>query len=280
MIDCEQTRRARTDGNRGELGVRESRGFTLAELLIVVAIIGVLVAIAIPVFSASLASAQEATCLANRTSLYHEATASFLTGEYDSVEKAVTEIYAQKKSVYTCPLNGTFYYDETDKEVKCREHSGRKLFTSAVKLDVAQDMLEVFESFFGTLTEVPSSVIEAKSTNPYISLPNMANDNRLVTYNGEKMTVIAALQKEFGFSDDMREYILNTDNKGISSAKLYLNTDQKTVCGMVYKEGSNWIFVTEAGTYSVPNSTASSPSAQWDFLQDPEKLALSGTKVE
>lgn len=52
--------------------MRKRKGFTLAELLIVVAIIGVLVAIAIPVFTSSLEKAREGVCLSNRTSLYHE----------------------------------------------------------------------------------------------------------------------------------------------------------------------------------------------------------------
>ncbi len=45
-------------------------GFTLAELLIVVAIIAVLTAIAIPVFSSQLEKAREATDLANVRSAY------------------------------------------------------------------------------------------------------------------------------------------------------------------------------------------------------------------
>ena len=48
------------------------KGFTLAELLIVVAIIAVLVAIAIPVFSSQLEKAREATDLANIRSAYAE----------------------------------------------------------------------------------------------------------------------------------------------------------------------------------------------------------------
>lgn len=50
-------------------GGRE-RGFTMAELLIVVAIIAVLVAIAIPVFSAQLEKSREAVDLANVRSAY------------------------------------------------------------------------------------------------------------------------------------------------------------------------------------------------------------------
>ena len=49
---------------------KNNKGFTLAELLIVVAIIAVLVAIAIPVFTAQLEKSREATDLANVRSAY------------------------------------------------------------------------------------------------------------------------------------------------------------------------------------------------------------------
>lgn len=50
--------------------MNENDGFTLAELLIVVAIIGVLVAISIPIFSSQLEKSREATDLANVRSAY------------------------------------------------------------------------------------------------------------------------------------------------------------------------------------------------------------------
>ena len=46
------------------------KGFTLAELLIVVAIIAILVAVSIPIFSSQLTKAKEATNEANARSLY------------------------------------------------------------------------------------------------------------------------------------------------------------------------------------------------------------------
>lgn len=62
------------------------KGFTLAELLIVVAIIGVLVAIAVPVFNTQLDNARQATDKANIRSAVAEVTASYLTnGGTDTV---------------------------------------------------------------------------------------------------------------------------------------------------------------------------------------------------
>ena len=58
---------------------KNNRGFTLAELLIVVAIIAVLVAIAIPVFTSQLEKAREATDASNIRAAYAEIAASAIT---------------------------------------------------------------------------------------------------------------------------------------------------------------------------------------------------------
>ena len=59
---------------------RNNKGFTLAELLIVVAIIAVLVAIAIPVFTSQLEKSRDAVSISNIRAAYAEAQAAFLTG--------------------------------------------------------------------------------------------------------------------------------------------------------------------------------------------------------
>ena len=55
------------------------KGFTLAELLIVVAIIAVLVAISIPIFTSQLEKSREAVDMANLRSAYAECAAEVLT---------------------------------------------------------------------------------------------------------------------------------------------------------------------------------------------------------
>ena len=60
---------------------KNNKGFTLAELLIVVAIIAVLVAIAIPVFTSQLEKSRDAASIANIRSAYAEAQVCLLAGE-------------------------------------------------------------------------------------------------------------------------------------------------------------------------------------------------------
>lgn len=76
--------------------LKNNKGFTLAELLIVIAIIAALVAIMIPTFSGQIEKAREAADLANLRAAYSEASICFLNGEnngnatIDSTKKVVT----------------------------------------------------------------------------------------------------------------------------------------------------------------------------------------------
>ena len=65
--------------------VRENKkGFTLAELLVVVAIVGILVAISIPVFTAQLSKARKATNQANLRAAKAAAVAQYMADEMDT----------------------------------------------------------------------------------------------------------------------------------------------------------------------------------------------------
>ncbi|WP_108775625.1 type II secretion system protein [Lactimicrobium massiliense] len=73
---------------------RKKKGFTLAELLIVVAIIAVLVAISIPIFSAQLEKSRDAVTLSNIRAAYAEAQSAYLTGSNDGANV----VYTPKKA--------------------------------------------------------------------------------------------------------------------------------------------------------------------------------------
>lgn len=68
------------------------KGFTLAELLVVVAIIAVLVAIAIPIFTSQLEKSREAVDAANIRAAYAEVLSNKVSGEtdIDKISKEVT----------------------------------------------------------------------------------------------------------------------------------------------------------------------------------------------
>lgn len=78
------------------------KGFTLAELLVVVAIIGVLVAISIPIFTSQLEKSREATDLANLRAAKAEAVVAILDGT------------ATAGTVYYDASAGTFVAAETN----------------------------------------------------------------------------------------------------------------------------------------------------------------------
>lgn len=85
------------------------KGFTLAELLIVVAIIAVLVAIAIPVFTSQLEKAREGVDAANIRAKYAEIMADAITDSTDGKTYTVklTQKTAKWQSTFDFPKNLT-----------------------------------------------------------------------------------------------------------------------------------------------------------------------------
>ena len=68
------------------------KGFTLAELLIVVAIIAVLVAISIPIFTAQLEKSREAVDLANIRAAYAECATDILTEDTATIDTVYKQV--------------------------------------------------------------------------------------------------------------------------------------------------------------------------------------------
>ena len=78
--------------------MKNNKGFTLAELLIVVAIIAVLTAIAIPVFTSQLERSREATDLSNIRAAYAEAVSEYLSNGAGTAKSASVKNIKQTKT--------------------------------------------------------------------------------------------------------------------------------------------------------------------------------------
>lgn len=92
--------------------IKNNKGFTLAELLIVVAIIAVLVAIMIPTFGGQLEKARESADLANLRAAYAEATIAYLNGSANGNAKKIEDDGSGGKNVTVSDCN----FAQTDNE--------------------------------------------------------------------------------------------------------------------------------------------------------------------
>ena len=98
------------------------KGFTLAELLIVVAIIAVLVAISIPIFTSQLEKSRDAVSISNIRAAYAEAQTSWLTGsngENATIDKAKKTVTVAK--IVTKGTSGTDFSGEGTSRYKLKE---------------------------------------------------------------------------------------------------------------------------------------------------------------
>ena len=116
--------------------LNNKKGFTLMEMLIVVAIIAVLVAIAIPVFNGALTKSKEAADVANIRAAYADWQVAIITGEKSADDvKDVDTFLKGASGNETYPVT----YKTSDSDSHGLSYSNGKITYKASKLDGGND---------------------------------------------------------------------------------------------------------------------------------------------
>ena len=146
---------------------KNNRGFTLAELLVAVALIGILVSVSVVIFTGRTAEAKENVCKANRDAMQHGTVVISMTErvnwqeEYktktaglhsqvseDIILYLVTEEYIDD---FKCPAGGTIYADSVEEDLvtfKCTYHDdGMEPGSENVNNQAAKDLADAVNKY-------------------------------------------------------------------------------------------------------------------------------------
>lgn len=161
----------------GHRTIKESRGFTLAELLIVVAIVAVLVAISVPIFTSRMDRTKATVCEANRKIVLRQILLEQM--EDDSFTRDDAEAILEKSDA-RCPASGTFSveWEESFAKVNCDRHGASIGGGEDTDIKVSQTFTEDYRQF----------TVEFLKKNPTKS-NNQIREAFLEKYNGKWPTL-------------------------------------------------------------------------------------------
>ncbi|OPL07328.1 MAG: hypothetical protein AVO33_05995 [delta proteobacterium ML8_F1] len=99
--------------------VKKSNGFTLIELIIVIVVLGIFAAIAVPRMTGFINMAHESVCAANRETVERMYSAFLVENSIEHTDSLFNQFLADNFDE-VCPTGGVISYE--DGKVKCRVH--------------------------------------------------------------------------------------------------------------------------------------------------------------
>ncbi len=137
--------------------LRRDGGFTLVEMLIVVAIIAILVAVSIPVIGSALESARDATDRANERAAKAEAVLAYL-GVADTMPNGCTAGKASTGDIYYNAVDGALTNTQPKAYGKCTDLSHLETLNTNKTGDNSKNVLKVSWDENGKVTLVWTAV--------------------------------------------------------------------------------------------------------------------------
>ena len=98
---------------------KKSSGFTLVELIVVIAILGIIAVVTVPRLAGFRSKAEESVCVANRKTVERMYSAFLVENDMDHVEN-ILEQFLVENFDEICPDGGGISYE--DGKVKCSMH--------------------------------------------------------------------------------------------------------------------------------------------------------------
>lgn len=117
--------------------VKNNQGFSLVELIIVIAILAILAGFLAAAYVKHLKEARAAVCLENRDRLYKEMNAKYADGTYDSLKEAYNKLMENYKDRKLCPSKGTYSWEANGdgiNQIVCSVHEHLLIRTMATRI--------------------------------------------------------------------------------------------------------------------------------------------------